>query len=422
MATILRMPEVLANTTEAVIASWLVGEETAFVTGEPLAEIETEKALVELTAETDGVLGRLLARAGDATRVGAPIAVVITQGETAAEIDTLLAEDGAGFVGRPSIAVDQAPAATERASHQSAQPSGLHAGRIFSSPLARRLAREQGIDPGSLTGSGTNGRVIRQDVEAAIAGLPTVPIVAPVQAVPNPPHGSPSTEVPSGYTLIPHTGMRRAIARRLTESKSTVPHFYLTADCRVVDLLALRKQINEASSVKISVNDFVVKAVASAFQDVPEANVTWGEDALRRYENVDIAVAVATKDGLLTPVLRSVNQLSLSAVNVGIGELVERARAGRLRQEELDGGCFAVTNLGMYWTTEFSAILNPPQSGILEVGAAKPRAVVIDGELAAATVMRCTLSVDHRAIDGALAAQWLAALTARLENPISILV
>jgi pyruvate dehydrogenase E2 component (dihydrolipoamide acetyltransferase) len=299
--------------------------------------------------------------------------------------------------------------------------------RIFSSPLARRLAREHGIHPGSLAGSGPNGRVVRQDVEAAIASRDSatpsavsVPVAAPTAL--EPPHVSSSTRASSGYTVIPHTGMRRAIARRLTESKSTVPHIYIMTECRVDELLELRRRINEAPSVKISVNDFVVKAVASAFQDVPQANVTWSEEGLRRYDGVDIAVVVATTDGLLTPVVRGVNQLSLSGVSESIGELVERARAGRIRQEELEGGSFAVTNLGMYGITEFSAILNPPQSGILAVGAAKPQAVVVDGGLAVATVMRCTLSVDHRAIDGALAAQWLAAFTERMEHPISILV
>lgn len=433
MATILRMPEVLANATEAVIASWLVDEGAAFVTGEPLAEIETEKALVELTAEGDGVLGRRLARAGDTTRVGAPIAVVIERGETAVEIDAVLAGESPDLVDRQPVAGEQPGVAdhgsteAERASHRVPHASEPHAGRIFSSPLARRLAREHGIDPGSLVGSGPNGRVIRQDVEAAIASrdsaIPStvsVPVAAPTASEPLP--VSSSTRASSGYAVIPHTGMRRAIARRLTESKSTVPHFYLMTECRVDELLELRRRINEAPSVKISVNDFVVKAVASAFQDVPQANVTWSEEGLRRYDRVDIAVAVATEDGLLTPVVRGVDQLSLSAVSVGIGELAERARAGRIRQEELEGGSFAVTNLGMYGTTEFSAILNPPQSGILAVGAAKPQAVVVDGGLAVATVMRCTLSVDHRAIDGALAAQWLAAFTERMEHPISILV
>jgi pyruvate dehydrogenase E2 component (dihydrolipoamide acetyltransferase) len=216
--------------------------------------------------------------------------------------------------------------------------------------------------------------------------------------------------------------MRRAIARRLTESKSTVPHFYLAADCRVDRLLALRAEINEASPVKISVNDLVVKAVAAAFRDVPEANVTWRETELRRYDQVDIAVAVATDGGLLTPVVRGVDRLSLSDLSSAVSELAGRARAGRLRQDELEGGSFSVTNLGMYGTSDFSAIINPPQSGILAVGAARPQAVVSDGALAVATILCCTLSVDHRAIDGALAARWLAAFTTRIEHPVTLLI
>jgi pyruvate dehydrogenase E2 component (dihydrolipoamide acetyltransferase) len=216
--------------------------------------------------------------------------------------------------------------------------------------------------------------------------------------------------------------MRRAIARRLTESKATVPHFYVVADCVVDELLALRGRVNEASTVKVSVNDFVLAAVAAAFGDVPEANVTWTEEGLLAYRSVDISIAVATDGGLVTPVLRGVEGLRLSAIARESAGLAARARERELRQHELEGGTFTVSNLGMYGTAEFSAIINPPQSGILAVGAARPQPVVADGAVVPATVMRCTLSVDHRAIDGALAARWLAAFTARLENPLGLLV
>lgn len=438
MATILRMPEVLANATEAVLANWLVEEGKPFSAGDPLAEIETEKAVVEFTAEADGILGRYLTRSGDATEVGAPIAVVITAGETDADIDAVLGDRPVAPAAAPkesAVRPSAVPGAAVAPSRETAITAENMAGpsvtaRLFSSPLARRIAKEHGIDPRTVNGTGPGRRIVRRDVESAIVmrqdsamsdGMrngksATRPVddvrsggrLAPVQR--------------AGYTAIPHTGVRRAVARRLTESKSTVPHFYVTTDCRVDELLALRKQVNEALSVKISVNDLVIKAVAAAFQDVPDANVTWSDDELRRYDDVDIAVAVATDGGLLTPVVRGVNRLSLSGVSASIFELVRRARAGRLRQDELEGGSFSVTNLGMYGTREFSAILNPPQAGILAVGAARPQAVVTDGALAVATVMRCTLSVDHRAVDGALAAQWLAAFTARIENPISILV
>jgi pyruvate dehydrogenase E2 component (dihydrolipoamide acetyltransferase) len=420
MATILRMPEVLANATEAVVSTWTVEVGQSFSTGDTLAEVETEKALVDLPAEQDGILGRILAKPGDSTQVGAPIAVLIAEGETEADIDAAL-----GAFADPA----SAPEATSSPETGPSSASGTKttpvpeatpvpelvegpSTRLFISPVARIRARENGVDPGTIRGTGPGGRIVRVDVEAAISAKPAAPSAAP----------STPTESGAGYTAIPHTGMRKAIARRLTESKSTVPHFYLTTDCRVDALLALRAQANATSPVKISVNDFVVKAVAAAFADVPDANVTWTDTHLRRWDAVDIAIAVATDGGLLTPVVRGVDNLSLSQISSTIAELAGRARAGRLRQDELEGGSFSVTNLGMYGTTEFSAILNPPQSGILAVGAAKPQAVVVDGEVRVATVMRCTLSVDHRAVDGALAAQWLAAFTARIENPISILI
>jgi pyruvate dehydrogenase E2 component (dihydrolipoamide acetyltransferase) len=216
--------------------------------------------------------------------------------------------------------------------------------------------------------------------------------------------------------------MRRAIARRLAQSKASVPHFYLTAEPVVDELLALRKRVNEASAVKVSVNDFVIAAVAAAFADVPEANVTWSDEGLVTYRSVDISIAVATDGGLVTPVLRGVEGMKLSAIARESAALAGRARERRLRQHELEGGTFAVSNLGMYGTVEFSAIINPPQSGILAVGAARPQPVVSGGEVVPATVLRCTLSVDHRAIDGALAARWLTAFTTRLENPLSALI
>jgi pyruvate dehydrogenase E2 component (dihydrolipoamide acetyltransferase) len=401
MATILRMPEVLANATEAVVSTWTIGVGDSFSVGDTIAEVETEKALVDLPAEQDGILGRILAKPGDATKVGDPIAVLISAGETDADIDAAL---GSGTRAPVTAAVDPESAVVRE--------SAATRGRVFISPIARVRARDNGIDISGLRGSGPNGRIVRVDVEAAIsASSATSAPVAPIPA-----------ENGAGYTAIPHTGMRKAIARRLTESKSTVPHFYLTADCKVDALLAARAHANELSPIKVSVNDFVVKAVAAAFVDVPEANVTWTETHLRRWDAVDVAVAVATDGGLLTPVVRGVDTKSLTEVSRSISGLVERARAGRLRQDELEGGSFAVTNLGMYGTTEFSAILNPPQSGILAVGAARPQPVVVDGEIVVATVMRCTLSVDHRAVDGALAAQWLAAFTRRIENPISILI
>jgi pyruvate dehydrogenase E2 component (dihydrolipoamide acetyltransferase) len=314
--------------------------------------------------------------------------------------------------------------------------------RLFASPIVRRLAREQGIDLATIEGTGPNGRIVRRDLERlagqsrpaagdAPEGARPVPQPAVAQAAPQPgAQGAPqraaaqpdAAQAPAGATLIPHTRIRRAIARRLTESKATTPHFYLTTECVVDELLELRGRINETAPVKISVNDFVIMAVAAAFQDVPEANVTWSDEGLVAPASVDVSIAVATEGGLVTPVLRGVEAKRLSVIAAEARSLAERARNRRLQQHELEGGVFSISNLGMYGTLEFSAIINPPQSGILAVGAAKPQAVVVDGTVTVATVMRCTLSVDHRAIDGALAARWLAAFTARIQDPLGMLV
>jgi pyruvate dehydrogenase E2 component (dihydrolipoamide acetyltransferase) len=405
MATILRMPEVLANATEAVISKWLVEEGASFVTGTVLAEVETDKALVEVSAEVDGILGRYLALPGKPTLVGAPIAVILATGEGKVEMDALLAEQN---VASANTFVEHGVPTTTPGSAE------VVAGqRVFASPLARRMAKELGIDTSKLIGSGPSGRIVRRDVELQSEVGPQSTVVASPK--PNTGSGDP-------YTSIPHTGMRRAIAKRLTESKSTVPHFYLVAECRADELLGLRKKWNEWATPKVSVNDLVIKAVAGAFQDVPDANVIWMPDELRRFDGVDIAMAVATPNGLVTPVVRNVNNLRLSELALVTADLVARARAGRLRQDEIEGGSFSVTNLGMYGIQEFSAILNPPQSAILAVGAARLEAVVTNGQLGIANVIHFTLSVDHRAVDGALAAQWLAAFTLRIENPFWILL
>jgi pyruvate dehydrogenase E2 component (dihydrolipoamide acetyltransferase) len=280
------------------------------------------------------------------------------------------------------------------------------AGRLFASPIVRTLARERGIDLSSVTGTGPGGRIVRRDIEGIAAGAaPTAPPAAEAAA-----------------TSIPLTGMRKAIARRLTESKTTVPHFYVTAHCRVDRLLELRRQVNEAADRKVSVNDFVLKAVAGALLDVPASNAIWGGDHITRFAGADIAVAVAVDGGLLTPVLRGGDRMSLTEVAAQVADVAERARAGRLRQDELEGGSFSVSNLGMYGVDEFSAILNPPQSGILAVAAAKQQPVVDDGVLAVGTVMTVTLSADHRVIDGAIAAEWMAAFVRRIENPVTALL
>jgi pyruvate dehydrogenase E2 component (dihydrolipoamide acetyltransferase) len=274
------------------------------------------------------------------------------------------------------------------------------------------MARERNLSLASVVGTGPGGRIVRRDLESLPAGGAAAP--APVASV--------AVAPAAGNTEIPLTGMRKAIARRLTESKSTVPHFYLTTECKVDALLAMREQINAVSTVRVSVNDLVVKAVAAAFIDVPDANVTWGETALIKHGSVDISIAVSTEGGLVTPVVRNVTAKSVTAVSEEIKDLASRAQDKRLRQDELEGGSFSISNLGMYGTLEFAAILNPPQSGILAVGAAVDQPIVVDGQLTVGKVMRCTLSADHRAVDGALAAQWLAAFTKRIENPVTLLI
>jgi pyruvate dehydrogenase E2 component (dihydrolipoamide acetyltransferase) len=424
MATVVRMPEVLANATEATIQTWLVSVGQAISVGDPIAEIETDKALVEYAAEVEGTLSKLLADAGATVAVGEPIALVLAPGETDTDADTDTGpgkqadaapqdpESGAPVIEEtPGIPVD-VPAGTP-----ADPPAETNGRRLFATPLVRKLAKEKGIDLGTVTGTGPGGRIVRRDLDR-------LPAAAPLKQAASAP-AAPAQEkasVSPQYTDIPLSGMRKAIARRLTESKTTVPHFYVTADCRVDALLALRRSVNEGGTVKVSLNDFVLKAVAGALVEVPEANSIWNGEGIRRFTGVDIAVAVAVDGGLLTPVIQGVENLPLSAISARVGDLATRARSGKIKQQELEGGSFSVSNLGMYGVTEFSAILNPPHSGILAVGGAVQKPVVIDGELAVGTVMTVTLSADHRVIDGAVAAQWMAAFVRRIENPLTILI
>ena len=423
MATVVRMPAVLASATEAAIQAWSVTEGQAIEVGEPLADIETEKAVVEYAAEVAGTIGKLIARPGDNLAVGEPIAIILAVGEGADQIGPALAAAGVPDAAAPAAAPapaapapagPAAPVAPETPPTESlvaGSPSGGPSSRTFASPIVRRLARERGVDLGALTGTGPGGRIVRRDLDGAPVAAPSAPAAA-----------RPAPASAAGYTDIPLTGMRRAIARRLTESKTTVPHFYVTAHPRVDRLFALRAEVNAAAERKVSVNDFVIKAVAGALRDVPAANAIWGGDHIRRFDGVDLAIAVAVDGGLLTPVLRGVDTTALTEVSASVAELADRARAGKLRQEELEGGSFSISNLGMYGVDEFSAILNPPQAGILAVSAAKQQPVVVDGELAVGTVMTVTLSADHRVIDGAIAAEWMAAFVRRIENPVSTLL
>ncbi|MBP6019293.1 MAG: pyruvate dehydrogenase complex dihydrolipoamide acetyltransferase [Burkholderiaceae bacterium] len=413
MATLIRMPEVAANTTSAVIVAWSKNEGDLVAIGDCLAEIETEKAVIEFAADQAGVLGKILGAAGKDIDVGAPIAVLYAPGEKDVNIDALLAQEGLAI--QAADEPEQQPAALASPAAQATAPVAQTGQRIFASPLARRLASDAGIDLATLNGSGPRGRIIKRDVQAVsfnVAGAPLAAVAVPVT----------STAIAAAYTETPHSGMRRTIARRLSESKATIPHFYLRADCRMDSLLALRAQVNAGGICKVSVNDIIVKAVGAALRELPEMNVSWTDAALRQYSNIDIAVAVSTDTGLITPVVLGVDTKPISLIASSIVDLATRARAGKLAPHEYQGGSFTVSNLGMFGVQEFAAIINPPQAAILAVGAVEQRPVVTDGALQVASVMTVTLSVDHRAIDGSLAAKWLAVFKRIIENPLSALI
>jgi pyruvate dehydrogenase E2 component (dihydrolipoamide acetyltransferase) len=446
MAQLVTLPAIVADATDAVIESWLVETGADISHGQALADIETEKATVELEAESSGTLARILVAAGTTVEVGAPIAVLAEPGDGEAEIDSLLAGVNAetttsstsGSGSSAEVEKDQpADEGLERSNASKVGTADAAAGapidtaeaaasdmtRVFASPLARRRARELGIDVTGLNGSGPGGRIIRSDVETAAEAADSGSASAPRSAQPS---TAPAGDAAgTGYTDVPLTGMRRAIARRLTESKSTVPHFYLTGDIRMDALLDFRKQINvslERQGIKATINDLVLKALGHALREVPEANAIWNESSIRTFDSVDISMAIATEGGLLTPVVRDVTNLSMAALCRTTQDLKVRAGEKAIRQQELEGGSFSLSNLGMFGTREFSAILNPPQAGILAVGATEQRAVVSDGELAVASMMTVTFSADHRVIDGAVAGRLLTSLRDALEDPMSLVL
>jgi len=449
--TLLRMPEVAANSTAAVLADWLVAENVEFAATDAIATVETEKAVVDVEAEGAGVVLKALVAPGSEVEVGAPIAVLGTPGEAVDDLDAVLAEFGVDVATTPVVperrdipdpvveagdaAVDPgsgAPIPAEAPTPPApppATPAPRPGGRVFTSPLARKLAAAGGLAVEDIEGSGPRGRVLRRDVEAALARAdrPTVggePPRTPARAAAQ--RGAPADGVESSTPAaasgdVPHTRLRRAVASRLTESKQTTPHFYVRRTVHADALVALRAEINDGD-VKVSVNDLVVKAVAAAHRAVPEMNVIWTPDAVRSFDTVDVAVAVATDRGLLTPVLRDVTALPVGAVAERTRELAGRARAGKLKQDELEGGTISVTNLGMHGVEEFAAIINPPHAAILAVGAVRDEPVVREGAVVPGKKMTVTLSVDHRPVDGVVAARWLTALVELLEHPVRLLV
>lgn len=430
MAELIKLPAVAADSAGGALAQWLKQEGDTVRAGDGLAEIETDKAIVEINAEQGGVLARIVVPAGPAQlAVNTVLGVIRFAGESDADVARALAEAGTAVAPQtPTAAQSPAPAATAAApgvvapattpagaapasSAEPAESAGsAEPGRQLASPLARRIARELGVDLAGVSGSGPRGRVVKRDVEHAAARGAAAPAASRNAANP-------------AATRLPHSNMRRTIARRLTESKQAVPHFYLTVDCRMDALLDLREQVCRQGPRKVSVNDFIVKAAALALVEVPEVNVSWEPDALLRHASADICVAVATEGGLTTPVLRNAERKSLVELAGEIAELAGRAREQRLRPEEYSGGSMTISNLGMYGVREFAAIINPPQAAILAVGAAERRAVVDDdGAVTAARMMTVTLSADHRAVDGAVAARWLAAFRQLVEAPLRILL
>ncbi len=418
MPELLRMPEVAAGATSAVLSIWPVAAGTEYPLGEIIATIETDKAVVDVEAESAGYIVRTLVAEGAEVAIGAPIALIAAPGEKIDDVDAALAALGmAEAAPAPAPATADAPTAppgaTPSAPASIEQPIQQSGDRLFASPLARRIARERGIDLATIQGTGPNGRIRRRDVDAAPA--PAAAVTAPSHAT------AVASASAAGFVDVPHSRLRRAIAARLTSSKQTAPHFYLRGSAQVDRLMALRAEINEGEELRVSVNDLILKAVARAHTLVPSVNVIWTDEAIRMFSTVDISVAIATEQGLVTPVLRDVDALSVTQIAAATKDFAARARSGGLRQHELEGGSTSVTNLGMFGTEEFAAIINPPHSSILAVGAATRKPVVVGDEIRIGNVMNVTMSVDHRPIDGATAAEWMKVFIGLLEAPAKIL-
>ncbi len=437
------MPALSPTMTEGAVAKWHKKEGDAVKSGDVIAEVETDKATVEVEAADDGVMGKIVVPEGTkGVKVNDVIAVLLEEGESAASIKAKPAPKAEPPAAAPSAPAAKPAAPPPQAAPQApapkpAAPPQANGGgdRIFASPLARRMAEKAGIDLGALKGSGPHGRIVKSDIDAArgtapAAAAPQAPKAAPSQAVApqaKAPAPAPTAGLPS-FTEVPHTTMRKVIAQRLVQSKREAPHFYLTMDCQIDKLLALRKELNGRKAAegdhgyKLSVNDFVMRAMALAMKKVPAANASWTETSVRVFHSVDISVAVAIPNGLITPVIRGAEGKGLAEISNEMKALAEKARAGKLTPEEYQGGTVSVSNLGMYGVRDFAAVINPPQGCILAVGAGEQRPVVKDGALAIATVMSCTLSVDHRVVDGAVGAEFLGAFKQLIEDPVTMLL
>ena len=423
------MPALSPTMTEGKLARWLKKEGDAVAAGDLLAEIETDKATMEIEAVDEGILAKILVPDdSEGVPVNQVIAVMLEDGEDPEGVDAVAAAQPplkpvATSLPKPAAVETGAPGGPEAAAAEprpSSVASQASTERVFASPLARRLADQSRVELASIVGSGPRGRIVKRDVEAAIAdqtAAPAADAAAPV----------PFVVAGAAFTEIPNSTMRKVIARRLSESKRDIPHYYLSVDCALDGLLGLRADLNAHSpegegAYKISVNDFIVRAIALALRRVPEANASWTEDAVRLFSAVDISVAVATPGGLITPIIRGADAKGLAVISGEIRDLAQRAREGKLAPDEYQGGGFTVSNLGMYGIKEFAAVINPPQSCILAVGMGEQRPVVKDGALAIATVMSCTLSADHRSVDGAVGARFLTAFKELIEAPLTMLL
>ncbi|OAJ69225.1 pyruvate dehydrogenase complex dihydrolipoamide acetyltransferase [Gluconobacter cerinus] len=410
MAIDILMPALSPTMTEGKLARWLKNEGDTVSAGDVIAEIETDKATMEVEAVDEGILGRILVQEGaEGVAVNTPIAILVEEGEDVPAASSAQAPATIAAADAPAALVNAPPPVTKAA--VTAEGSE----RIFVSPLAKRMAKERGIALASLNGTGPNGRILKRDVEKG--GRPAT--IAP-KATPAAPVASEGS-----VTRVPNSTMRKVIARRLTESKTQVPHFYVSVDIELDALLALRSKLNataEDNSFKLSVNDMMIKAVGLALKKVQGLNVQFTDSETLHFDNVDISMAVSIPDGLITPIIRNADQKSLREISREAKDLAKRARAGKLKPEEFQGGTFSISNMGMFGVRDFAAIINPPQAGILAIASGEKRAVIRGDQLAIATVMTATLSVDHRAVDGALGAQWLNALRDIVQNPYTLVV
>ncbi|HEY2621682.1 MAG TPA: pyruvate dehydrogenase complex dihydrolipoamide acetyltransferase [Acetobacteraceae bacterium] len=426
MATNILMPALSPTMTEGTLTRWLKKEGEDVRAGDVIAEIETDKATMEVEAVDEGVLGKILIADGtEGVKVNEPIAILVNQGEAVPAAAPAPAPAPA-----PRPAAAPAPAAKAEPPRPAPQSGNGHdqsEGRIFVSPLARRMAKQAGLDLAALKGSGPNGRIVKADIEGALRkGAPAAPqpAAAPAPPVARPPAGP----IAAPHTLVPHSSIRKVIARRLTEAKSTIPHFYVSMDVEIDALIKLMSELNAKSPKEgpdvylITINDLVIKASAAALRRVPTVNAAWTDDGMALFDDVDISVAVAIPDGLITPIVRRADQKGLATISREMKDLAGRARAGKLKPEEFQGGGFSISNMGMFGVSEFAAIINPPQAAILAVAAGQKRPVVKHDALGIATVMTCTLSVDHRVVDGALGARWLREFKRIVEDPLSLLL